>query len=357
MNKHFSINDLGRYLGHANKLAGRLLLLACLLSARAATAQTLVNALEIPGDTKDLHSGTGANQNRFGGCSDLCYDREHDVWYGLMDRGPGGGVLPYETRMQRFKLDVDPGTGAISNFRLLDTIGFVNEDGSQPLDGLNPKLLANDVTQAGRSFDPEGLVVLGGDQVAVSDEYGPSVAIFRLEKKDGREVAVLVSRFNTPSRFLPRTDADSIDLLATKESSPPVLTGRAPNRGFEGLAAVPGSDRFFAVLQSPMADEGPEADGERGRFVRIAEFSKGTLDGKRDLIYELETVKEINKRIANEEGHFKKKKQGKAVGISTWWRSTIISSWCWSETTAALALIIRRIRILSSNIWAANAFI
>ena len=75
-------------------------------------------------------------------------------WYGLSDRGPGGGTLHYETRVQRFKLDIDKKTGAISKFKIVDTIIFKDELG-KPLDGIAP----DPTSELGSSFDPEGFVV------------------------------------------------------------------------------------------------------------------------------------------------------------------------------------------------------
>jgi hypothetical protein len=43
---------------------------------------------------------------------------------GLSDRGPGGGFLNYQTRVQRFRLHVDKKTGAISDFQTLQTVLF-----------------------------------------------------------------------------------------------------------------------------------------------------------------------------------------------------------------------------------------
>ena len=35
--------------------------------------------------------------------------------------GPGGGLLEYVTRLSRFDIDINPLTGAISNFRIKET--------------------------------------------------------------------------------------------------------------------------------------------------------------------------------------------------------------------------------------------
>ena len=75
---------------------------------------TFVNGLVIPGDTLDATRKPGANAGRFGFFSDIYYDPVRDEWWALSDRGPGGGVLDYATRVQRFTLDVHPVTGRIS---------------------------------------------------------------------------------------------------------------------------------------------------------------------------------------------------------------------------------------------------
>src|SRR5215831_17733945 len=90
---------------------------------------TLSNVVVVPGSAQDATAlngvAPGANVNRLGGFgSDLFYDRTAHVFYGLTDRGPGGGVIGYETRVHKFTLDIDPVTGAASNFHLLSTIRF-----------------------------------------------------------------------------------------------------------------------------------------------------------------------------------------------------------------------------------------
>jgi hypothetical protein len=69
-----------------------------------------VNGLVIPGDTIDATGKPGANAGRFGAFSDIYYDPIRKEWWALSDRGPGGGVLDYATRVQRFTVDVHPVT-------------------------------------------------------------------------------------------------------------------------------------------------------------------------------------------------------------------------------------------------------
>ncbi len=85
----------------------------------------------------------------------------------------GGGTLDYKTRLQRFSLDVDNNTGAISNFQILQTILFRN--GNTYLNGIAPAAAGI----LGNSFDPEGIVVLpSSGHFLISDEYGPSLYEF-----------------------------------------------------------------------------------------------------------------------------------------------------------------------------------
>ena len=63
-----------------------------------------LNGITIDGASLDLSTGS-AFDRRVGFFSDIYYDRSSNAWWGLSDRGPGGGTLPYDTRLQRFTLD------------------------------------------------------------------------------------------------------------------------------------------------------------------------------------------------------------------------------------------------------------
>src|SRR5262245_26932211 len=130
--------------------------LGILVFAQAsAGAGTLVSEIITPGNTSDLSGLPGVNGSRLSFGSDLWYDAANNLYYGLADRGPGGGVISYETRVQQFKVDVNSTTGAISNFQLTKTILFKTADGSQSFNGLNPQLLNGNPGDLGLSFDPE----------------------------------------------------------------------------------------------------------------------------------------------------------------------------------------------------------
>src|SRR5262245_28221712 len=153
---------------------------------------TFVNGLALPGELRDKAADS---KERVGFFSDIYYDPNRNEWWALSDRGPGGGVLPYSTRVQRFTLSIDPVTGAISKFKIVETVQFKNKLG-EPMDGIAPGATL-DAGNLGNSLDPEGIVVhpITGN-LLVSDEYGPSLYEFF---RDG----TLARAFKTPEMLKP----------------------------------------------------------------------------------------------------------------------------------------------------------
>lgn len=218
--------------------------------AQAVTSAQFVNGLALPGATPDRSSGT-AFDRRLGFFSDLYYDAARNEYWGVSDRGPGGGALPYNTRVQRFTLDVDRATGRIGNFRVAQTIFFTS--GGANLNGLAP----SPAGVLGTAFDPEGFVVNPRTgTLLVSDEYGPSLVEF---DRSGNALR----RFATPNNLLPRDADGALDFAGSGNA-----TGRRANRGFEGLAVSPDGRFAYAALQSAMVDEG----GENGTCLRVVKF-------------------------------------------------------------------------------------
>ncbi|MBX9584556.1 MAG: esterase-like activity of phytase family protein [Gemmataceae bacterium] len=290
-----------------------LAVLGGILAAGAVRAD-FVNEIIIPGSATDLSVGSGPNQNRLGGqFSDLYYDRANNVYYGLPDRGPGGGLVPYETRVQQFTLDVNPTTGAIGNFKLTRTIKFKTADGSAAFNGLNPRLLNGDPSVLGRSFDPEGFVKTASGNFLVSDEYGPSVYEFKPVKTGSGEVeARFVRAFTTPANLLPRQPDGALNYV---DGRPTITTGRQDNRGFEGLTVSPDGTKAYAVLQDPLVNEG-NPDGRRSRNVRVVEFDTKTGLSTAQYVYQLEALADINARIPGAADDFGANSQGRNVGVS-----------------------------------------
>ena len=98
--------------------------------ASTVSAQTVfVNGLKIAGNALDATKQPGANGGRFGFFSDIYYEPNRNEWWALSDRGPGGGLISYATRLNRFTIDINPLTGRISNFRIKETVKFTDPHG------------------------------------------------------------------------------------------------------------------------------------------------------------------------------------------------------------------------------------
>ncbi|GAB1539240.1 esterase-like activity of phytase family protein [Scytonema sp. NUACC21] len=266
---------------------------------------SLANNLALPGEGTDLFpfAGNSANINRLGYFSDLYYDRGNNVYYALGDRGPGGGVLSYQTRVQKFTLDVNPNTGAISNFKILETILFTKD--GQNFNGLNPEKLNGDAGNLGLSFDPEGFAIAPNGNFYISDEYGPSVYEF---KPDGS----FVRAFATPQNLLPKEADGDLNFV---DGRPTITTGRQDNRGFEGLTLSPDAKKLYALLQDPLVNEG-SPDGRRSQNLRLVEFDTATGQSKAQYIYQVESLTSINERIPGTDDDFGANSQGRNIGIS-----------------------------------------
>ncbi|MFY7865223.1 esterase-like activity of phytase family protein [Roseateles sp.] len=223
------------------------------LGTLAHAAPSFVNGLALDGAALDLSGGSSVNNGRLGYFSDIYYDTNRNEWWGLSDRGPGGGTLSYDTRVQRFTLDVDQNTGAISNFKIAETVIF--KSGNQTLNGLAP----NPTSNLGLAHDPEGVVINPKNgNFLISDEYGPSVREFN---RSGE----LLRTFVTPANLIPRDSGTGVANFANDSGN---NAGKRLNRGFEGLAISPDGKYAFAMLQSAMLDEG----GSNGSVNRIVKF-------------------------------------------------------------------------------------
>jgi hypothetical protein len=252
--------------------AAALAALLSLLPAQAAPQFT--NGLTIGGAELDRSGGTTVNDGRLGFFSDLYYDPHRNEWWGLSDRGPGGGTISYNTRLNRFSLDVNPLTGEISNFAVQQTILF--RDGAQAFNGLAP----SPSNVLGNAFDPEGMVILpGSGNILVSDEYGPSVIEF---DRNGQ----LVRRYEVPANLIPMVGSN-VDYNATSST---LTAGRENNRGLEGLAVSPDGRYAFAMLQNGTITDGFQVNGSfnRSMYTRIIKYDTSTGNVLGQYAYQLD---------------------------------------------------------------------
>jgi hypothetical protein len=246
------------------------LVTAALASLSAAAAPNFVNGIDISAATLDATGAQGANQGRVGFFSDIYYDPNRNEWWGLSDRGPGGGTLNYDTRVQRFTLNLNPNTGAISDFNIVQTIKF-SRSGSA-MNGIAP----NPTNVLGNALDPEGFVVnpLNGNFL-VSDEYGPS--LYEFNRSGG-----FVRAFSTPANLLPRSSGGTPNFAGDTGNT----LGKRTNRGFEGLAVSPDGHYAYAMLQSSMLDEG----GGNGVYNRIVKFDTFSGNAVAQYAYQMDTA-------------------------------------------------------------------
>ncbi len=308
---------------------GAAIAMACgiLFAAQSGAAPEFVNGVIIPGNTLDATGQPGANRGRFGFFSDLYYDPEREEWWALSDRGPGGGVIDYATRVQRIEIKLNKTTGAIEKVNIEQTIKLTDPSGllispvnpavAEPraLNGLNPLELNGDTAELGRSFDPEGIVVdPRTGWLIVSDEYGPSVYVF---DRRGR----LRKVFETPENLVPKlADGTTRDYVSDRAV---LRFGRQDNRGFEGLAITPDGERLVGVLQDPLVNEPGPNNGRDGRNVHIVVFdndrrspSYGTAIAQ--YVYQLEKQADIAARIiaAGGTATATDPRQGRNIGLS-----------------------------------------
>jgi hypothetical protein len=288
--------------------------LIALFGVSANAAQwSLSNVIQTPGDTTDRlkldrHNpqiNDAANTNRFGFYSDLSYDKSTGTWLALSDRGPGGGVLDYATRVQRIFIPTHPLSAKIYQPIILRTILFKDPSGTL-LNGLNPLLLNGDKSKLGASFDPEGIAMGRYGKMYVADEYGPSIYEF---DRTGR----VLRSFSVPKNLKP-IEANNTNNYV--DGRPTISAGRQDNRGFEGLAMNVSGTKLYAVMQDPLVNEGSSNDGRRSRNVRIVEFDIATGESTAQYIYALESRLTLNAIAASTDDDFSATQQGRSIGLS-----------------------------------------
>lgn len=284
--------------------------LAGLMSSATAADWQLLDVVETRADTSDalkLKSGAApsANMNRFGFYSDLTYDAKTGAFYALSDRGPGGGVIDYATRVQRLQINFNPRTGRLAQPIIERTILFQKENRTL-LNGLNPSLLNGDAALLGASFDPEGIAVGRGGHLYVADEYGPSLYEFT---SSGH----FIRAFEVPANLVPRTASGSRNYV---DGRPTITTGRQDNRGYEGLALNASGNRLIAVMQDPLVNEGSGNEGRRSGNVRLVEFDVATGRATRQFVYPLEPIARLNAINPSTADDFSATQQGRSIGLS-----------------------------------------
>lgn len=243
------------------------------LAATPAFAQvTLLGPVAFPPNATDqsglkgsIADGVPANALASHG-SAIAWTGRDNTFLMLSDRGPL--KVDYPTRFHTVEFAIDDDGMPSAAPRCSATTMFTDDKGA-PMTGGS--------AAAGR-FDPEGLRVGPDGTVYVCDEYGPAIAAFSPQGK-------LIKRYPVPEKFLCKAP----DAKEDKELPPSNTAGRQPNRGFEGLAISPTGDRVFAVLQSPLLQDGALDDAGKRTGVNLRILELTLADGKtRELVYQLD---------------------------------------------------------------------
>ncbi len=235
-------------------------------------AQLPGNHLDRSGLETELVAGHPANQ--FGGISAI----EH--WQGnqyllLPDRGFGDGAVTYHTRFHRATIDVAAAQAGVIPITI-DQTTLLHDLTGQPLVGRDTAVRVGPVGPT--RLDPEDVRVMRVDGqeplLAISDEYGPCVDLYGMDGRRVRESEI-------PARYLVAT-------RGTEEQEQTNTTGRQTNGGFESLGITPDGSALYAVIQTPLLQDG----GAEGIFNRILRIDRQT-GHTQEFIYRLEAPETV----------------------------------------------------------------
>lgn len=229
-----------------------------------------IGEAQISGTAKDLsgHNETlenGEPHDRFGGISALEYTGVGNRYIALPDRGPDDGATGYQCRYQVVEIVVRPDAATPVTVELKETHVFHDSKG-RPFTGSSAVI---ECTQdcAGR-LDPEGIRVLADGGKIISDEYGPLVIAFDAQDRETR-------RYKMPSHLCVANPSESKQVENETNS-----TGRASNRGMEGLAISQDGKKLCGIMQSSLLQDGLRTDDGKvvGHHSRLVEIDVATGD-------------------------------------------------------------------------------
>lgn len=249
--------------------------IVCLIPATLAEQGQFIAQGSIDSASRD---GEGETIGGIG--SGLTYDPKEQLYFAVSDRGPGDGTIDYRPRFDVLRLVQSPDNKAKLKIEVLETVLLRDRDG-KAMSGLVPEVPGGVVPQLrdGRHcIDPEAIALSPNGTVYIADEYGPMLYEF---KRDG----TLLRSITPPGNYLPRTAEGTIDFGAEQ-----IVSGRVPNRGFEGLSLSPDGKRATLLLQSGLIQDG----GKDAHFTRILVIDLATEQAVAEYAYEISDAGEIN---------------------------------------------------------------
>ncbi|MEV0117273.1 esterase-like activity of phytase family protein [Streptomyces sp. NPDC050844] len=210
---------------------------------------------------------------RLGGIGSDIYpaDRKGEFWT-VTDRGPNGQIKVDGKKRRTFPVPgFDPAIVKVrvsgDTVKVIDALPLTTSSG-EPVTGL-PNQEGRDeapytydaktpLTYDPNGLDTEGIVRADDGSFWLVDEYGPSLVH-------------VSARGKVLKRYVPQGLKLSGADYPVAEALPGILLNRKVNRGFEGLAQLPGGDLVMAV-QSPLSVPDEDA-GEGSRTTRLLRFS------------------------------------------------------------------------------------
>ncbi|MFD8686413.1 esterase-like activity of phytase family protein [Streptomyces sp. NPDC059651] len=243
--------------------------------AARVTASALLGDVPLAGFSNGMLPGTVDDDRgvRLGGIGSDIYPagRKGEFWT-VTDRGPNGQIKVDGAKRRTFPVPgFDPAIVKVrvngKRVEVLRSIPLTTRTGA-PVTGLSNQEGRDEAPYSydastplaynPNGLDTEGIVRAQDGTFWLVDEYGPSLVHV---SGNGRVLA----------RYVPEglnlTGAD----YPVVEALPGILLHRKVNRGFEGLALLPGGDLVLAV-QSPLSLPDQDA-GEASRNVRLLRFS------------------------------------------------------------------------------------
>ncbi|NBE50572.1 esterase-like activity of phytase family protein [Streptomyces boluensis] len=214
--------------------------------------------------------------------------REGEFWT-VTDRGPNGQIKVDGGKRRTFPVPgFDPAIVRVKvsgdSVRVLDARPLTTA-GGKPVTGLPNQRERDEApysydASTPLAYDPNGLdtegVVRAKDgSFWLVDEYGPSLVH-------------VSARGRVLTRYVPEGLALKGADYPVVEALPGVLLHRKVNRGFEGLAQLPGGDLVLAV-QSPLSLPDEDA-GEASRTARLLRFSPRQQEVTAEYAYRFDPV-------------------------------------------------------------------
>ena len=222
------------------------LYLLCLSLSSIAVSEEiqLIGVGELSGSAADLSGQTdvlenGVPHSRIGGISAMDYTGQDNTFIAVPDRGPDDGAVAYHCRFHTFEIKVDEANSSVTP--TLTKTTFLTTETGKRFPGAANAYAATD-SFASR-LDPEGLRLGDNGNLFLSDEYGPHLIEFDATGKQIRE-------FEIPKRYLIKTPG-----VSKEEENGANTSGRACNRGMEGLTLSPDGKYLYGLMQSPLLQD------------------------------------------------------------------------------------------------------